>query len=261
VAALSHSVRIKLDRGEQHLNEIPDLILEWGEQESYRTIQQDDPQSDGITHCWRYVASIGGPPLPDHLSTRVGDCLHNFRCVLDHLVWELSVAKSGDPPPRPRRISFPAFDDPTAYSGQGLHAVCDAVRTEIESLQPYHAGNNARNDPLWALCELSNIDKHRAVHTVSHYARQADIQVNTVIPGARVERRPDGPVEHGAVLARLFLPRSLFYAAEVDVNIRVMRGVAIPETDTTPLLHLGQTLEGIKQSVNDIAERLGAFLP
>jgi hypothetical protein len=198
--------------------------------------------------------------LPD-LSAKLGDCLHNFRCVLDHLVWELSVAESGDPPPQRRRIGFPVFDDSAAYSGQGLHAVSDPARAVIEGLQPYHAGANARHHPLWVLCELSNIDKHRAIHPVSHYTRQADIQVNTVIPGARIERRPDGPVENGTVLARLFLPRPIFYAAEVNVDIRVPRGVAIAETATTPLLHLGHTLEGIQKAVKDVAERLRPFLP
>lgn len=248
---------MKFARAREHLDEIQRLVLEWGKETTYETVSEPDPDSSGLVNCHRYVARIGGPPLPD-LSALLGDCLNNFRCVLDHMVWLLSVLHLNDPAdtlPNPDHISFPIYADSTKYRAQGLHAVGDDVRAEVERLQTYHAGSNAKGHPLWVLRELNNIDKHRTVHIVGHYARSADINVATSGPGSWVERRGDGPVEDGTVLARVFTEPSLA-AFEVEVNINVMRGVAIEETPTTPLLHLGQTLDGIGRAVHDAAQRL-----
>lgn len=259
---LSPSVQLKLARAAEHLDSLRALTLEWEKTERYETVQEQDAASNNDFEWIRFVARVGGSPLPgDALATRLGDCLQNYRSALDHLIWELSVLESGDPPPQPRRISFPAYDEAARFAGQGLHAVATDVVDEVKKLQPYHDGAKAHENPHWLLCELSNVDKHRTIHVVGHYAPQIEVILNPDLPGSLVEPREPGPVESGVVLARVCMPRPERERIEVETRIRVTRGLAILATAETPLLHLGTTVDAIKATVEEVAERLSAYLP
>lgn len=72
------------------------------------------------------------------------------------------------------RTEFPVFIQRTDYMmttkkgvpdpGSGLYdvrGVDPAAATIIEQLQPYHRGNDYRDDPLWGLHEMWLADKHR----------------------------------------------------------------------------------------------------
>ena len=249
---------MKFTRACEHLGTIEEIVRTWSEVTTYETISEPDPERSGVVDCVRYVAKIGGPPLPE-LSALLGDCLHNFRGVLDHMIWFASVIESGDPPPGPKRIAFPAWDDVTTYKARGLHAVSPNIRALIETLQPYHAGKDARTHPLWILCELNNIDKHRELHAVQHIALAPIMSVASSISGPWFEVMADGTVEDGTVLARLFTPLA-FRPFDVTVNLQVTHGISIMKTESTPSLHLGQTLVAIRDVVHDAAKRITAAL-
>lgn len=249
---------VKFKRACEHLEAIRNIVEAWSKVTTYETVPEPDPDSTGLVHCQRYVAKIGGPPLPD-VSALLGDCLHNFRGVLDHMIWFASVLNSGDPPPKPKGISFPVWDNATTYKARGLDAVSPQVRAVVETLQPYHAGKYARSHPLWALSELNNVDKHRQVHAVNHVALAPVISVTSTGAGAWFEAMEAGPVEDGTVVARVFTPVS-FAATDVEVNLNLTRGVAIAETETTPYLHLGMTLGQILDAVQDAAKKITAAL-
>jgi len=249
---------VKFSRACEHLNAIEQIVREWSDVTTYEYVSEPDPERSSMVDCVRYVAKIGGPPLPE-LSSLLGDCLHNFRGVLDHMIWFASVVQSGDPPPGPKRIAFPAWDDETTYKARGLHAVSPKVREFVETLQPYHAGKEARKHPLWVLCELNNIDKHRELHAVQHVALAPVMNVASSISGPWFEVMEDGPVQDGTVLARLFTPLA-FRPFDVTVNLRVTHGVSIMKTESTPSLHLGQTLIAIREAVHDVAKGITALL-
>ena len=113
-----------------------------------------------------FVARDDPEPSPLHLGVIVGDFLHNLRCVLDHLVWqlvELNGVKPGD------HNQFPIFDTPAAYNekaGRYLRGVASDHRALIEGFQPYHLDGDPTRHYLAVLRDLSNIDKHRFVHPV-----------------------------------------------------------------------------------------------
>lgn len=248
----------KFRRGCEHLKAIEEIVLAWDKVTTYETITEPDPDSNGLVHCQRYVAKIGGPPFPD-ISTLLGDCLHNFRCVLDHMVWFASIIESGDPPPNPKGISFPVRDTSAGYKSQGLHAVSAKVSSLVEALQPYHAGKDGRSHPLWLLSELDNVDKHRQVHAVHHVALAPVISVTSSKGRAWFEAMEPGPVEDGTVVARVFNPVS-FTTTEVEVNLNLKHGVAIERTQTTPSVHLGGTLVQIRDAVQNAAKLITAAL-
>jgi hypothetical protein len=134
------------------------------------------------------------------------------------------------------------------------------VAAVVELLQPYRAGRDAREHPLWALCELNNYDKHRQLHAVNHVAMAPVVSLASSSAGAWMEVADStGVLEDGALLARLFAPLSA-RPTDLEVNLNVTHGPAIMETETTSYLHLGSTMTAIKLAVQDAAKSIVAVL-
>lgn len=114
----------------------------------------------------RFLSTTGHEP-PPHLGVIVGDFLHNLRCVLDHLVWQL-VLLNGERPTRANKS--PIVDTPERFAevaDGSLRGVAEKHRELVEIFQPYRVdGGNPAEHHLAVLRELSNIDKHRFVHSV-----------------------------------------------------------------------------------------------
>lgn len=98
-------------------------------------------------------------PAPVQVSLRIGDCLHNIKCSLDHL-WKCLGGEGNFPmhggtkgcgswnaQKRAKLLPIPV----------GAHAVIDA-------LQPCRAGGDAPLHPLAILNTLANHDKHQNLH-------------------------------------------------------------------------------------------------
>jgi hypothetical protein len=92
---------VKFQRACEHLESIHTIVESWSKVTTYKTVSEPDPDGSGLVNTERYVAKIGGPPLPN-LSALVGDCLNNFRGTLDHMIWFASILHTNeDPPPIP----------------------------------------------------------------------------------------------------------------------------------------------------------------
>jgi hypothetical protein len=238
---------LKYTRGSEHLNALVDLVEAWMSETTYKTVSVLDPKSSGLVRCQNYVAEVRGPELPE-LADVLGDCLHNFRGELDHVIWFASTFPSGDPPRNPRDVGFPLSLKKSSYAGKGLHAVTPSVSAIVETLQPYHAGDKAKYHPLWILSELNRIDKHREVHAVSYAALISEITVSNLPFGSSFEAVEIGPIEDELVLARVLTPSSQSQS-DVTVNIEATHAVAIMETETTPFVPLISTLNDIRDAV------------
>jgi hypothetical protein len=113
----------------------------------------------------------------------IGDCVHNARCALDHLVSQLASIGLGVPARDICNVAFPIYTDSKSWKGAvagQLKDVPPGYRTRIEELQPF----NAFDPSIWGyglgatpgllpmvlgrLDALENTDKHRAVHAVWH---------------------------------------------------------------------------------------------
>jgi hypothetical protein len=97
----------------------------------------------------------------------LGDCVHNMRSALDHLVWALS---GPEPPPK---TEFPIFHEREKFEavsrGGGRYKIRGVkdpkARTLIESVQPCYSDRPTKTGhQLWSLQELSNVDKHQVLH-------------------------------------------------------------------------------------------------
>ena len=104
------------------------------------------------------------PPLRLHLGVIVGDFLHNLRCGLDHLVWQLVLLNGGEPR---RSHQFPICDTEDEFRRKAKQQLLGLTASQVDTVatfQPYRLGDQAKMHSLATLRDLSNIDKHQFVH-------------------------------------------------------------------------------------------------
>jgi hypothetical protein len=147
----------KIIRAEEHLAVIRAEIAR--HKHKCRIVFKKDVNEQMI----RFIADI--PEPPPFLSIIIGECLHNLRSALDHIVWHLAEA---NPPNRgSNKNQFPICDSASKFREQKgrkrLEGVPMQAQAVIERLQPYQFGSSYEFHTLWRLNALVNIDKHRTL--------------------------------------------------------------------------------------------------
>lgn len=194
-------VRLKLSRAMEHLLKLDDDIDDYRGRQPFKVIREVDP---GDTRL-RFGFFLTELP-PAHLSVVIGDVVSNLRSSLDHLAWQLVIASRGTPRTEPPMTQFPLYRSRTTGTGKLRRieiagGVAPKALSVVESVQPYHRVQDSEKHPLALLAELSNIDKHRTLHTTS--MGNKDIEVTLVRDnGQRIKGTvAKGPVRHRDVVA------------------------------------------------------------
>jgi hypothetical protein len=103
-------------------------------------------------------------PAPPSFQLLVGDCIHNARSALDHLVYQLAILNKA-PVASAEKTAFPVYLESKKFRENVARKVAPFISSpalaEIEKLQPYATGNAGDEDVLWVLSQLDIIDKHR----------------------------------------------------------------------------------------------------
>jgi hypothetical protein len=126
------------------------------------------------------------PPVIDpNLPLIVGDCIHNLRSALDHLVFQLAILK-GTGTEAAAKTAFPIYLTAKSFKNFVDSRVAPFIErnalTEIERLQPYARGNAGEQDIIWVLSQLDIIDKHRLLVVAVHMFRPFRIAVTGNAP-------------------------------------------------------------------------------
>lgn len=107
-------------------------------------------------------------PFPIRIELWVGDIIRNLRDALDHACSE-AVRNAGG---SDKRVVFPVAETPKELEGtvNGKKALIkpacpEVVRVILDEIQPTKTGNYT----LWAMNQLQNADKHRALAIVVTY--------------------------------------------------------------------------------------------
>jgi hypothetical protein len=123
---------------------------------------------DEATGWWVFHGSAERISL--RYSTLVGNCVHNLRSTLDHVVAQLVVASGNEVG---RTNQFPVADTEGKYREQAsrlLRGVSDELRAAVEACQPYNdpvpRADPAKPHPLVVLAKMSNLDKHQIINAV-----------------------------------------------------------------------------------------------
>jgi len=168
-------IQPKIDRADEHIMTLEKAIRAFLNSNPYEVNTTYDDKRQLVY----YVSKA--EPIPSNLPIIAADAIQNLRSALDHLAYQLYlIGTGGATVRRNRQTQFPVGMDATKYAEQvgnrtnGMRA--DAI-TVFNSLEPYKGG---KNEIIWKLSELNNLDKHRLLITVgSHYASfdvGADVQ-------------------------------------------------------------------------------------
>lgn len=162
---------VKFQRAQSHMHNLNAEVTKWLDKSFDTITREEHPNRPGY-----FIMYVTPDPIPVYLfAVLVGDILHNLRGTLDHLVYALAEEHSGIPLSNDiaKKSEFPIYGDPDGLGvaemerrmADGFRRKIGAIHPDaqaiIKSLQPYHRGEDYVFDTLWALNELSNIDKHR----------------------------------------------------------------------------------------------------
>jgi hypothetical protein len=164
----------KQRRAGKHMDALHDELTGYVEDRPHRVVGKFDRDSG----FFRITAEVLKEPDTDRWGILLGELIHNLRCVLDHLLWQLVLLNGGAPT---NEHQFPIESTGEKYwAAKGgtrlrrLVGVADEHRALIDSLQPYRRAHVEGTHPLAVLADLSNTDKHRFIHSTTFGYDPAD---------------------------------------------------------------------------------------
>lgn len=230
-------VNAKLDRAEQHLEALNDEWRTFAELNTYRITTEFRPDS----RDWLSTFHIE-KPIPISISLVAGDLNHNLRSALDHLVARMVERHGGTVE---RYHAFPIYPSKERFHGQvvalrrkrdregPLHGIPRESPdwALVEESQPYHRGDQWRDHPLAVLSDMSNFDKHQALHAGVTTARGITSAMDFFdLPNARLVSfdafwNPGDPLVDGTKIARFaFDPTDAYVKVKNPVGLQVALG-------------------------------------
>lgn len=191
------------------------------------------------TESWSWIERfkvLEEPPL--RFGVILGDCVHNLRSCLDHIIWQVTLLDDGTPN---EQTQFPiASKSESQFEGMAnrrIPGLSAEHRALVKRTQPYHAGDRAPAHPLAVLAALSNVDKHRIVHptyslldmdtsaTLDHLAKSYKGPGPSPIHGWWIIKGGQ-PLEDGTPWFRIHFRRDQEAPRKVDMRANLSLGIA-----------------------------------
>lgn len=229
------SVKAKLQRAEEHAQAVRDEIKPWMETNPYRVsreVNADSTRYSLIAHL------VGTEPALQRWSLIVGDCLHNLRSALDHLIYAIAVHESRtEPPPDERSLMFLIADtlDNFNKNASRIKTLSEPVRKAIEAVQPFNRPHPKLPPLLAVLRDLENTDKHKLLRLA--YASIAVADIGFWGPQNSIANTPQfvpygGEIKDGTeIFAAVFKspePHMKFDQTNLDLAIALWHGKRDP---------------------------------
>ncbi|HEX3377308.1 MAG TPA: hypothetical protein VHS29_10640 [Candidatus Acidoferrales bacterium] len=226
-------VWLKVDRAKNHLNDL-----------HARISQMLAPEKDAAPAGHEYhpdrqqliVTLPKATPIDPTIPLIVGDCVHNARSALDHLVFQLAILNRA-PIKSASKTSFPVYLKPgefkNAVRGKIKPFISGPALAEIEKLQPYATGNDGESDVIWMLSQLDIIDKHRLLIVTASKFKPTGFTVK-VPSGEEFSHKITSDnwkaSKDGAEIMRFDLSKAISKTGEVNVKVNTARAVQIENT-------------------------------
>ena len=143
---------------------------------------QEPSAAIGSINACRLVVETAPPELPASFAARFGDAIYNYRCVLDHIAWQLVLHGSSWPLPDKRAensVQFPIYDASGDFTDKMASRLPGVHRDALDFIEARHkyVGGKATNNALLGLARLVNDDKHRQLHLFSSLFRTLQTNV------------------------------------------------------------------------------------
>ena len=234
----------------------------WIDSNPYRLVRECNPDRTRYSSIIRVEKE---PPLV-RWSLIVGDCVHNLRSALDHLVYAIAIHETKrDPPSDDRRLEFPISDSPDLFTQREWHikSLSPGVRAAIKSLQPYNRLHHELPPILGILRDLDDADKHRLINiAIAQPIRGEFRHIQNLIPEqfCRLEFHI-GALVDGTEVAALVLDRptpNVHYEYYGDACIAIRHTTGPQGHDRTDAVAL---LKALITEVRAVIESLAASVP
>lgn len=134
--------RAKIQRARLHISELGDSIRAFADRAPYKIRGEHDQSTNEFVFTAEAVRDYAAVPID--LILIAGEVAHQLRSALDHLVWQLVIANTGQPPQE--KSAFPIFRSEAGYNKRApalIRGVSASAATRIQAAQPYHAGPDA----------------------------------------------------------------------------------------------------------------------
>lgn len=258
-------IHLRMERASEHAADLKAEVASFFETEPYEIVHEFDPnaapeefppgvKAKGI-HRYRVVVR---KEVPDRISILAGDILKDLRSALDYVAWQLALTQSDTPPPT---TAFPIFGSEKFYlrdKARYIGGIDPAIHPIFDSVQPYHAGDKATEQPLWVLHRMANDDKHKMPHVVGSLPQGVLVQQPPgvgVFMGAQI-----GPFEDGDQVAFVGIERGA--DPETELKVQVSFAVAFgKDTPARSVESLFGEIDGIGGEVDAVIAKFEPFIP
>ena len=255
---MTASYDAKLERAKERLHDLYAEVRAFLDTDPYGAVFKHDKQTG---HHRTKIAFE--PPAPMNILIIAGDVLHNLRCALDHLYWDLAHARLKPPPAtedEKKGLQFPICKSAKSYSARvkEIGRLGPDVLKVFDALKPYQGGD----DTLWRLNELSNRDKHRTLLTVGFKTSEVRFLKKSPPP-------PEAPLGGGATPAEVItsvtiappfplkdgdiLPSGIS-EAEATKNVHTRYCIAFNEPGGAEGVEVVSTLAALFDRVDEVIE-------
>ena len=238
-----------------------DNVLEMSSQPDLKMPSTYTTYYDVKRHCIPLLIVEVENPFPPSWGLLLGEIVHNYRCALDHIAWDL-YRRGRLPKPLSERqeqnIGFPICSKRKTFNdslGQKLPGVERTDRAIVRRFQPYIPGESrAHLHVFTVLRDLSNADKHRSIQPVVGVPdkvafddlRPSDCSLTRITMG----RGFTGTLEPGAELAQFYVKKD---GPNPHIDVQ-------PRFSLTPAIHERLTLiDFLRQTMSATAIVLRQF--
>ena len=248
---LFQSAKQKIKRANCHISDVEKIINNFVGEKPHRFSIYTDPNSHQVSIRVRFVL-----PVPEILAFVIGDAIHNLRCALDHMMWELVGLDRGT---QDRNLSFPTHSNRVNFE-----AACQAVKTPSqwakEAIRSTEAFRDGRGHDLYQISQLDNSDKHRAIIPVLRATSHPPLTIKN--SAGNVVIRMEGNVIIGGTsdFTDIAVMR-LGHSIELDDNAECPPSIFIQEVGNIIGLPVVCTLQRFSHAVGAVIDCVEGQVP
>src|SRR4051812_20635950 len=234
----------KLQRAYQHTLDLQQSFDTHAFAHPYRALVNFETKN-GRHRAWVDVQAER--PIPEEIGLMLGDALHNMRCVLDHLVWELIALDGGK---QDQFASLKIHPTREGYEAalRGMVAARPDTKQFLMRVEPYPGG---AGELLYALHRLDISDKHRVILPVAH---ATEVYAVTFINLQTGERERRGPLftKKGAGMTTLLVEAPEGESIDENEYIEATPGIFFGEVDGAPFEAVSPKLAKFRMKLTDV---------
>jgi hypothetical protein len=247
------SAKLKLERAEKHVRDLDSAFTAFVNQRPHRPLFKAQRQDENAWRMWIEIIVDRHPPA--ELALIIGDAIHNFRCVLDHLMWEL-IGIDGGTQDRYTKIPVGRTRVDFESTARGVITPAQTTKDFLASLAIYPTG---KGKTLYAIHSLDNADKHTALMPVLHFSYVDGIMLVDEMTGERRLADPImvGPAAPAGNIFALEVPKG--FNVDADHRAYPTPDIFFPEIDVFPNQPVMAVLAWISKAMEETVDDFEVF--